>query len=668
MWYSESYRRHLLDMHIEDWDPLFLSEFSPETYVENLKRARVDYAMLYLQSHVGLCYYPSATGCVHRHFEKHPDLMKRTVELCHAQDIRVCGYYSLMYNTREHDRHPDWRMIRADGTSIREGELRRRTMRCSPPKGYRYGNCCPNNPDYRAFTLAQVDEMMDYFDLDALFFDMPFWINTCHCKHCSAAFGAPIPKDHTPGSEEHRALVEFKYRTMGEFAQLVTDHVKSRRPDMPVEFNIATTVCLDSDAGCGEEVLEACDYVGGDLDGEPYSHSFACKYFKNASRHQPFEQMLSRCSPDLSAHTTIRRPRALKTALASTMAHHGASLVIDAIDPIGTMDARVYDLVGELYAFQQPYEPYYKGTMAEDIGIYYGIRSRLEGETFDSCRCSRTLARTLIRNHVPFGVTGAFHEIESYKALFAPMLSALEEKDNARLIAYVENGGTLYLSGFGNAKLVETLTGHSFLRTTPESRVYLAPAAGYADIFGWFNEKYPLPFDSAAPVVSAGTGCEVAATLTLPYTVPQADIFASIHSDPPGIATEIPAVTVNRFGKGRVIWSALPLEAVPQEEYGAVLLGLLQRIAPLRFTFETDAPADVELNAFCEEKAVAVNAVALWEERGAVPPFEVRVETPVPQAVRLLPGGETIPFRHENGRTVFKTQPLDIFAMYRIEW
>lgn len=668
MWYSKSYRRHLLDMHIEDWDPLFLSEFSPEAYVENLKRARVDYAMIYLQSHVGLCYYPSATGCVHKHFEKHPDLMKRTVDLCHAQDIRVCGYYSLMYNTREHDRHPDWRMIRADGTSIRAGELQKRTMRCAPPKGYRYGNCCPNNPDYRAFTLAQVDEMLDYFDLDALFFDMPFWINTCYCEHCRAAFGAPIPENYTSGSEEHRALVAFKYRAMGEFAQLVTDHVKSRRPDMPVEFNIASTVVLDSDAGCGEAVLDACDYVGGDLNGEPYSHSFACKYFKNASKYQPFEQMLARCNPDLSAHTTIRSPRSLKTAMASTMAHHGASFVIDAIDPIGTMDARVYDLIGEIYAFQQPYEPYYTGAMVEDIGIYYGIRSRLAGEEFDSCRCSRTLARTLIRNHMPFGVTGAFHSLDGYKALFAPMLSALEEKDNDRLIAYVENGGTLYLSGFGNAKLVEALTGHTFLRTTPESRVYLAPTPGYADIFGWFNEKYPLPFDSAAPVVVPGTGCEIAATLTLPYTVPQADRFASIHSDPPGIATQIPAVTVSRFGKGRVIWSAVPLEAVPQEEYGAILLGLLQRTAPLRFAFETDAPADVEINAFYEENAAAVNAVSLWEDRGAVPPFEVRIDTPAPKAVRLMPGGEAIPFRYQDGRTVFETQPLDIFAMYRIEW
>ena len=215
MWYSELYRRHLLDMHIEDWDPVFLSQFSPEEYIKNLKTARINYAMIYLQSHVGLCYYPSASGCVHAHFQKHPDLMKRTVDLCHAEGIRVCGYYSLMYNTREHDRHPDWRMVKADGESIRSGELKQRTMVCAPPMGYRYGNCCPNTPDYRAFTLAQVDEMLEYFDLDALFFDMPFWPYTCYCPNCRRRWaeevGGEMPVFPESGSAEHRTLLKKKY-------------------------------------------------------------------------------------------------------------------------------------------------------------------------------------------------------------------------------------------------------------------------------------------------------------------------------------------------------------------------------------------------------------------------------------------------------------------------
>ena len=38
-WYRNVYRRNLVDMHIEDWDERFLSEFDPKDYVENLKKA-----------------------------------------------------------------------------------------------------------------------------------------------------------------------------------------------------------------------------------------------------------------------------------------------------------------------------------------------------------------------------------------------------------------------------------------------------------------------------------------------------------------------------------------------------------------------------------------------------------------------------------------------------
>ena len=62
-WYETSYRRHLLDMHINDWgDELFLSQFDPDVYVDNLVRGNVRSAMIYMQSHVGYCYFPTKTG------------------------------------------------------------------------------------------------------------------------------------------------------------------------------------------------------------------------------------------------------------------------------------------------------------------------------------------------------------------------------------------------------------------------------------------------------------------------------------------------------------------------------------------------------------------------------------------------------------------------------
>ena len=65
-WHEKNYRRNLVDMHIEEWDPEFLASFDPENYVNMLKEANVSCAMVYANSHVGLCYWPTKNGKMHR--------------------------------------------------------------------------------------------------------------------------------------------------------------------------------------------------------------------------------------------------------------------------------------------------------------------------------------------------------------------------------------------------------------------------------------------------------------------------------------------------------------------------------------------------------------------------------------------------------------------------
>ena len=661
MFYSKLYRRHLLDMHIEDWDDAFLRDFSPEVYVENLKKANVNYAMIYLQSHTGKCNYPTRVGVMHKAFEGRPDMIRRTIDLCHENGIRVCGYYSLIYNTVEHDRHPSWRMVLENGKSRRECKQSDQEFVFANPKTARYGFCCPTNSDYRQFVNDQIDEMLAYFDCDALFFDMPFWSHSCHCASCKKAYGGQLP------AEGSREFMEFKARMMGQFVQGVTDHVKRRNPDMPVSHNYASAIASSTNSGCVEEVLAACDYVGGDLYGDLYNHSFACKFYKNATANQPFEQMFSRCKPALRMHTLTKSYDEMKTALASTMAHHGATLVIDAVDPVGTMDARVYDRVGDIFRFQEGYEPWFKGEMVEEVGLYYGLRSRPKPGVTTSLTCCANACKTLARAHIPFGVTGSFHSLSGYRVIAAPLLSEMEEKDNDRLIKYVENGGTLYLSGCGNGKLVEALTGNRFLSMTEEKNVYFAPKAEYEDIFDGFTAKYPLPFEEPAAMVEAKRA-EILATLTFPYTKPDDLEFAAIHSDPPGVCSAYPAVTVNAFGKGRVIWSAIPMESMQYEEYRRIFLKLLHFGVERKYFFESDAPVNVELTAFVSDGSVTVNAVVMDEEvvSTSVAPFAVSVDV-LAKSVKLLPEGKEIPFTVKNGRTEFSTRKLHIFDMYQLE-
>jgi len=661
-------------MHICDWDPEFLSQFSPEEYVENLKRARINYAMIYLQSHVGLCYFPTKTGKMHKSFIGREDLIRRTVDLCHANDIKVCGYYSINYNTVEHDRNPDWRMLTDNGQSQRE--TYRQSQGNKMPG--RYGLCCPNQMEYRNFVYAQIDEMMAYFDCDALFFDMPFWPHTCYCEKCRARWaqevGGEMPVRPAIGSKAHEELLRKKYEWMGEWAQAITAYVKRRNPDMPVEFNYASGIAGDSDNGCGDLVNQASDYSGGDLYGGILEHSFCCKFYRNATRNQPFEYMFSRCKPGLWMHTLTKTPDEMKTSTAVTAAHHGATLVIDAIDPIGTMDQRLYERIGQVFDWQIPYEPYYTGDMVEDMGIYYGLHSKcsLPGDSYNSKSCGVSVAQTLMRRHIPFGVTGSYHDLKKYPVLIAPMLTNLEAGDHDRILEYVQQGGILYLSGARYPALVEELLDCRVVGQTESNRVYIAPRKDMEPLFGWFNEKYPLPFEGGAPMVEGLDKESTVATLTLPYTSPNELRFVSIHANPPGVATEVPMIAIKKYGKGTVIWSAASIEGVEIEEYREIFLNLLMSVwGNVSFSLSSDAPANVEFTLFRNEKGLQVNAVSICDESvsPAIPGFCVKVKAEkIPEAVKRLPDGEDVPFRYENGFVNFRARDLNIFDMYQIEF
>ena len=122
---------------------------------------------------------------------------------------------------------------------------------------------------------------------------------------------------------------------------------------------------------------------------------------------------------------------------------------------------------------------------------------------------------------------------------------------------------------------------------------------------------------------------EVMATLTLPYTDPaDARKMASIHSNPPGVATDYASVVYRRFGKGKVIWVAAPLEAAVQQPHKEAFAQMIRTLAAAPFSFEADAPPAVEVTLFHQpdKKRYLVNVVNEQELLPPVPVFDMRVQ------------------------------------------
>ena len=585
-WYKELYRRNLVDMHIADWSDEFLSKFSVDDYYQNLVKAKIQSPMIYLQSHTGLCHYPTRSGKTHAYFANHPRAMNELIDKCKDSGMHVVGYYSLIFNNWAADTHPEWEMVNFDGTTWRD-------------HGQRYGLCCPNNEEYRAFVLAQMQEMAELFpNLDGIFYDMPYWEVVCHCPACQARWekevGGALPKTLDWKDEKWRTFVKKRQEWMAEFAMFVSRNSKKILPFATCELNFAAGIACDWLAGSTEGINEACEFTGGDLYGDLYNHSFTCKYYYAITKNQPFEYMTCRCNKKLREHTISKPEQDLEAEVMLTAAHHGASLIIDAIDPDGSLDARTYERLGKVFEKQIPYEKYMdKGTMYAETAVYFDSTTQFsaDGKAYNK-ECAIRAGRTLIEEHIPVAViaNGSLENLSEYQMIIAPALEDFNNSEILKFIDYVKQGGTLYLSGKSDSRLIktffsgeiigETYGNSSFVRVWKgydEVQAYVVPTEEkYARYFGEFNEKYPLPIIYKLPIMKGYDG-EVKAKIVLPYTDPDDNtVYASIHSNPPARGTEIPAIIEKTFGKGKVIWSAATLENDERENFKEIFTKIVK--------------------------------------------------------------------------------------------
>jgi len=679
-WYTKSFRRNLVDMHIDDWDETFLRDFDPQQYVDCLKTARIQSPMIYLQSHVGLCNWDTASGRTHRAFAGNRKL-HRLLDLCHEAGMDVVAYYSLIYNNWAYDAHPDWRMLHRDGSPSRS----------DPAHGFmsggRYGLVCPNQPGYRAFLQEQFAEFCHEFTFEGLFLDMTFWPMVCTCDACQDRYrsetGCEIPDTVDWQSEAWLRFQAVRQAWIGEFASWCTAKIKAIRPEVSIEHQFST-VCHDWRFGVDEKVNLANDYAGGDLYGGHLQQSYICKIYREATRHQPFEYMTSRCDPALRVHTTTKTLEDLMLHNFLALAHHGAFLVIDAIDPAGTINPMVYERIGQVFSASIPYEPFLTGSLVSEAALVMSYDSKFNAAAEPSD--PDTAERSQPQLKAQLGMASLLNEMRlTYTVLPCNRLDRLAGKKLAlltdaprlrpeqidQLERFVADGGSLYLSGTTDERLVERLLGLRRVGLSRETSTYIAPTEdGQAFFAPEYSTRYPLSFEGRQVLVENPRQHQVLATVTLPYTDPaDQTTFASIHSNPPGCATEHPAIVLGRYGQGRVLWLACPLETQIQQPIRTVLRQLLEQLARPE-VLASDAPSCVEMTLFADDRQHILHLVNVQESRPIWPvaPFAVRLKLDSsPHRVRRAPDLTDIPFTVEDHSVCFKTAELRLFDTYVID-
>lgn len=674
-WYHSSFRRCLVDMHIEDWDPAFLSGFDPAAYAESMRQAHVQTAMLYANSHVGHCYWPTESGHTHAAAAGR-DLLKETAARLRGAGMDVVLYYTLIYNNWACDHVPDCAM--RDGA----GNGPRKAKGGDGPYTGRYGLCCPNAPAYRSFVREQLTELCRGYTFDGIFLDMTFWPQVCYCGHCRARYAAeaggemPARTDWADG--RWRAFQAMREAWMTEFALFCTGIVREHKPGAAVEHQYSTAPG-DWRFGVTAEMARASDFASGDLYGGYAQQSAVCKLFDSLTTDRPFEYMTSRCYPNLHDHTTMKTQEMLALHNALTLAHNGAFLFIDAIDPRGTMNPEVYRRLGAVFGASQPYEPFLTGEMAQDAGIYYSLTAKYdpddpEGGAQPHLQAVLGAADCLRRSHIPFGIVSSTNlgALGRHRFLVLPDLLSVTAAEAEAFRAYVRGGGALYASGRIDLALLGDLFGLAPLGRTKETYTYISPAGDAGGLLPGVSEQYPLAVDGRQALARA-EGCDVLARVTLPCTDP-ADFgrFASIHSNPPGEQTAHPALTRRAWGRGVAVWCAAAVEAVDKPPHRACAEAIFRSLLRGEPTAALEGPPCVELLRFDDGHTCTIRLVNLQETAPVLPVHGLTVKVAcggrTVRTVEKLPGREPVKFWIEDGNAAFTVDRLDLFDMFRVEF
>ena len=703
-WYEKSFRRNLLDFHVDDWHPAFLSQFDPSDFADCVVSLRSTAATVFANTHTGLCNYPTKVGEMHAG-HRGRDVLGEMITQLHARGIDVVVYYVMIFADWYWDNHPEARIVDANGVS-------RKVLINSQGRPRRFSTTCPNNEEYRKFVVAQIREICDGYEFEGVWPDMTFWPTVCYCPSCKERYrkevGGEIPRVIDWEDSSWVGFQRKRQEWMVEFGQLVTDTFKENKPGVSVAHQ-SGGFHADWVGGGSFELAQVTDWLSADLYGERYGLSFSAKLFYDLSTIKPFEHINTWCWPDIHEHVVTRTEDHLRLTALSALMNYGAMVFIDAIDPIGTVHARNFARAGKVYAEVEKYEKEIGGTYCQDVGIYFSYDSvpdfrekRVDvadaGYTFDNAwqqskhptthrNAAINLAKTLIQHHVPFGVVSRkdLSHLSDWQVLMLPNAVMLGSDELEAFRDFVKTGGSLIASK--NTSLVtprgerqvdfllSDLFGVSYAGETREIVTYLSPNPGHADLFGEFSApQYPVTLYDTQLKVRAHEGTEVLASLALPYTDPTDARYASILTDAPGIPTDYPSIVLNRVGKGQVLYCAGVIESWEHESQRQVLANLVRMAARKPFFVDTNAPKSVEITMFhqADRRRYVINVLNYQQELPNVPvhgvALTVRMDGRKPTAASVLPGRHSLNHVHHEDSVQFEIPVLGDFEMVEVAY
>lgn len=412
------FRQIHLDFHTSELIKGIGAEFDADDFAKTLKDAHVNSITCFARCHHGMIYYDSKINKERIHpYLVEKDLLKKQIEVCHKNDIKVPVYTTVQWDMYTAVRHPEWLVRKTDGSC--EGDYFNKD-------GF-YERLCVNTP-YIDFLKKHVTEFVTELNCDGVFFDIVSEMD-CSCTYCMESMKN---KGMNPLDEQDRKL---HYRqVMNQFKKEMSSLVWSIRPGILVFFNSGHVSFKDKLPS--KDTYSHYEIESLPSGGWGYMHfPVTCRYTRNLGK-------------DYLAHTgkfhtswgdfhSFKNVEALEYEIFRMLALNSKCLIGDQLEPSCALSKPVYDLIGKVYAKVEEKEPWCTNAdHIAEIGVFV--------PTDEKSRVSSSQAAIeslLSQLSYQFDFIDQDMDFYKYKLLIIPERITIDDNMDKKLCEYLKNNG-----------------------------------------------------------------------------------------------------------------------------------------------------------------------------------------------------------------------------------
>jgi hypothetical protein len=645
------FRQVHLDFHTGQWIPDVGRDFDAREFLGVLQKARVNSINVFAKCMHGYAYYDTAIAVKHPSLKT--DLLGGMIGALRPAGIAVNYYYGLTWDALAASRHPEWRILDREGKPVIFG---------GHNNGVEWQQVCLNSP-YLDQVERENEEILTRYRADGAWFDIAWTPPAgCFCRWCREERAELGLSDSAADIKRHNKRVAIKAETR------LTALVHHHWPEALAFYNSRSVLGIRD---------ELANYSHIEIESLP-TGGWGYTHLQQRTRHmrtlgKQLVGMNGRFHKSWGDFGGLKNQAALDFELLSFLANGARCCVGDQLHPRGRLDSATYERIGRTYEKVAALEEYARGTRAVvDVGVIsaaVGMPETTSGLTTPDIG----VTNMLVELHQQFDILDLESRLEDYGLVILPdeirPSAALVEK----LRRYLASGGALIATHHSllDAKRGEFAMPEFGAKYLGESKYrdeyFFAKAGAFPGL-----PEYPFFLYQRGLSIAAARDAKVAATYGHPYFDRSPEHYSSHVQTPCDRRTEEPLVVL----RGRTAYVANPIfTSYAADGYGVykqVVAELIRRLLPEPVLRARNLPstAQVTLMEQREERRFVAHLLHypltrrapnldIIEEAGLLKNVQLELRTPAAKRVRLAPAGADLPFRNENGYTVFTVPAVE---------